>query len=271
MPALLSLIRLCRPTRMLDIRLLPATALFLGLILLLTPSAAAVSPGSEELKDTVQTLAAYGDRSTGTTGNQAAAELIMKQFQALGFQETGSHYFSVPVRTHGKSSMTLPLKNLTASIHPFIANAVSPGTIGASGLKGPLVYVGRGELTAFNDKPIEGAIILMELDSGKHWLHAANLGARALIYVDRRHTPKMYFEEAFELSPVRFPRFWMPLSRLRELFGRFEDTPGGLVAPEIRIVFRNRLAGSRRQKRLLPDSGNRAGIEGRASDHRSLL
>ncbi len=218
------------------------SALLTGLLLLLSPSwfpaaaaAAATSPSSGDLLQTIETLSAFGDRSTGSTGSEAAADFILKQFKALGFKETGTHYFSVPVRVHAKSALTLPFKNRTETLHPFTGNAVSPGTIPPTGLKGPLVYVGRGELKDFNDKPVEGAIILMELDSGKNWLHAANLGARALIYVDRGLTPKMFFEEAFEFSPIHFPRFWMPLEKLRALFGQFEDLPGGLLSPEITL------------------------------------
>ena len=58
----------------------------------------------------------------------------------------------------------------------------------------------------------------MELESGKNWLYAADLGAKALIYVDRGESPKILFEEKFELSPVQFPRFWVSRDRLQELF-----------------------------------------------------
>ena len=75
----------------------------------------------------------------------------------------------------------------------------------------------------------------MEIDSGKNWLHAANLGAKALIYVDRGPTGKTFFQDKTELSPIQFPRFWIPFSKARELFGGFETAPKGLVAGRARL------------------------------------
>ena len=150
----------------------------------------------------------------------------------------GSHGFSVPVIRHGGSSLVLPDRDLSRDIHPIQANAITPETISSDGLEGPLVYVGPGELRDFNGKEISGAVILMELDSGKNWLHAANLGAKALIYVDRGPTGKTFFQDKTELSPIQFPRFWIPFSMARELFGDFETAPKGLVAGRARLLSR---------------------------------
>ncbi|HSO19126.1 MAG TPA: M28 family peptidase, partial [Desulfosarcina sp.] len=114
-------------------------------------------------------------------------------------------------------------------------NAITPGTIAEPGLTGPLIYAGTGRLKELNGKPIEGAVILMELDSGKNWLHAANLGARALIYVDRGQTRRFFFEDKEELSPIQFPRFWMPESEARRIFGEYENSAEGKVADEVRL------------------------------------
>ena len=75
----------------------------------------------------------------------------------------------------------------------------------------------------------------MELDSGKNWLHAANLGAKAVVYIDRGESPKQFFKEKFELSPLQFPRFWMSLAEAEKVFGDFENAPQGLVAAEAQL------------------------------------
>ena len=56
----------------------------------------------------------------------------------------------------------------------------------------------------FNGKQVSETIVLMEIDSGKNWLHAASLGAKALIYVDRGAKSKTFFDEKLELTPIRF-------------------------------------------------------------------
>ncbi|MGB5922222.1 MAG: FtsX-like permease family protein, partial [Syntrophobacteria bacterium] len=125
------------------------------------------------------------------------------------------------------------VKGHRAPIKPLRLNALSPQTTPDSGLKGPLYYVGSGQLHNFNGMKVEGSIILMELDSGKNWLNAATLGAKALIYVDRGPTTKWIFEDKHELTSVQFPRFWMPLSQARTLFASFEAAEGGLVVPGV--------------------------------------
>jgi hypothetical protein len=207
-----------------------------SLIPFLPMTAEARQAVSEDFTNTVNTLASYGDRSTGTSGSKAAAKFIKNRFSDLGLETVGSHWFSVPVIRHGGSSLVIPDKDLSWEIHPIQANAITPESISPEGLEGPLVYVGSGELRDFNDKEISGAIVLMEIDSGKNWLHAANLGVKALIYVDRGPTGKTFFQDKIELSPIQFPRFWIPFSKARELFGNFETAPKGLVAGRARLL-----------------------------------
>ncbi|MBW2192157.1 MAG: M28 family peptidase [Deltaproteobacteria bacterium] len=185
--------------------------------------------------ESIQALADLGDRSTGTPGHKAAAEYIKTTFSRLGFDSVGSHTFSVPVRMDRGSWIFLPERNQRIPIHPLRNNAISPETISPEGIKGPLVYAGSGELHDFNGKTVSGAVILMEFDSGSNWLHAASIGAKALIYIDRGNTPKSFYEEKYELSPIAFPRFHLPVDQARALFGAFETAKAGRVAVEIAL------------------------------------
>ena len=187
------------------------------------------------LMDDIRALSALEDRSTGTPGNKAAAEYIAKRFSDLGFKEIGVHRFSVPVLQHQNSTLFLTDQNLKIPLFPIQSNAISPGTIPPQGFSGPLVYAGSGNLADFNGKTLEGAIVLMELDSGKNWQNAANFGAKALIYVDRGPTTKTFFKEKIELSPIPFPRFWIPLQEAQALFGPFESAGNGQVAAAVHL------------------------------------
>ncbi len=186
--------------------------------------------------DTIETLASFGDRSTGTSGNVAAAEFIKKQLVRFGYDRVESFGFSVPVRQHKKSSAFIYDRQLSFSIYPMQANAISPGTISPGEIAGPLIYVGSGHLHEFNGKTIKGAVVLMELSSGKNWLNAANLGAKALIYVDRGPTQKAFFEDKFELTPVNFPRFWLPYSTATEMFGKFDAPSNSIIASSVTLT-----------------------------------
>jgi hypothetical protein len=196
---------------------------------------AAAEPGADPFAAALHALAAYGDRSTGTPGNAEAAEFIKNELERLAIGAVASQSFAVPVIRHGLSELAVPERGIRLPLPSFAGNAISPQAIDAPGLAGPLVYVGSGALGGLNGKRIEGAVLLMELDSGRHWLTAAGLGAKALIYVDRGESPRTWFEDKFELSPIHFPRFWMPVEDLRRSFGDFESAADGLVAEEVRL------------------------------------
>ncbi len=132
--------------------------------------------------------------------------------------------------------LILPERGIEVPIHPLKYNAITPEAIPPPGLDGPLVYAGHGRSTDLNGKDITGAVILMELTSGKSWQKIAGLGAKALIFVDRGPMSKSFFLEKTELSPVEFPIFWMPRSKVRELFGDYLSAPDGIVASKIRLT-----------------------------------
>lgn len=210
--------------------------MLLSVSLLSTPAAAGnpMTP-SNGFMGVISTLTSLGDRSTGTPGCEKAASYIRKAFSQMGFDQVGVHRFAVPVLRHGGSTLILPERGLEVRIQPIRSNAISPETIPPQGIEGPLIYVGVGELKDLSGKEVEDSIILMELDSGKNWLHAAMLGAKALIYVGRGPTPKTFFEEKIELTPIHFPRFHISLSKARDLFGSFEYLPKGRVASRVRL------------------------------------
>jgi hypothetical protein len=185
---------------------------------------------------TLEFLAGLEDRSTGTPGEAAAAKWVEKRFTELGLENIGRHRFSLPVLHEEKTTLTIPSEGHTVDIQPFRYNAITPQTIPDPGIAGPLVYVEQGKIGDFNGKPIRDSIILMDMDSGKNWLQAASLGAKALILVDRRTTPNMVFRDKEELSPIDFPIFYMAENRAREVFGDYENAPGGIVESLVQLV-----------------------------------
>ena len=171
-----------------------------------------------------------GDRSAGSAGSSQAAALIKKQFTDLGFETVGVQEYGLPIIRQGPSRLILPDNDIDIPLNPIRLNATSPISGPDKGIEGPLVYVGRGELSDFEGKTINRAIVMMEFDSGKNWVNAASLGAFGLIFIDRGKSPKAFFDEKMELTPLQFPCFWMPDIEARHLFGAFEDKAEGLIA-----------------------------------------
>jgi hypothetical protein len=204
----------------------PGVLIFLAVaVVALGTARGAVADDPGYFRQVVQTLASLGERCTGSPGAWKAARFIQGEFERLGFETRGSHRFSLPAITGGGSIITLVATGENHGIDPFLGNVISPPTIGPPGLTADLVYVGNGGIQAFNNKTIANACVLMDLDSGKNWLNALALGAKALIYLSPEETDRFLFEDKMELSPVRFPRFVMARSRAEKLFGDL-DTLG---------------------------------------------
>ncbi len=185
--------------------------LLLAVALLYFGAARVVASPADDFHRDIRFLASSGDRSVGSAGNRQAAVYILEALEASGFETVGRFRFNLPVRRHSAAALTFRDRDGRVSLHPLLANAVSPGTIPPEGITGPLIYAGSGRLDEFNGREVAGAIVLMEMNSGRNWLNAANLGARALIYLDRGETPRALFEDKRELTPVQFARLWAPI------------------------------------------------------------
>ncbi len=173
-------------------------------------------------REVVTGLAGLGDRSTGTEGCRVAADAVEAFFRSLGAGEVGRLSFRLPVMVHGRAAMTVPGAG-EAALDPLALNAFTPGAVPPDGLSGRLVHAGKGSLRDFDGKDPRGAIVLMDLDSGRNWQNAAQLGARAVVYVDDGGgaADRGLFADKFELTPVRFPRFLLPAGAARRLLGEY--------------------------------------------------
>ena len=159
---------------------------------------------------------------------------IRDRFEALGLESVGDFSFRVPVMVEGEGGARLEMGGgAQVGLNVFFGNAVTPPV--ADGLKGPLVWGGNGTYRAMNGRQVAGAVVLMELDSGKAWQNAAALGALAVIYLLPEDVDRFLFEDKFELTPVAFPRFFLDAARARDLFGERMARADGLLDEEVVI------------------------------------
>jgi len=192
------------------------------------------------LEEIISELSTYGDRSSGTAGSSRAADYVHDYLEDLGL-EPQNYYFQIPTRQVNRASITVDGQDI--EISPLMNNAVTPQTIDGE-LRGPLYWVGRGNLNDLDRKLVDQAILLMDFNSGSNWLTAASLGASAVIFVDSQKTvANSFFIEKEELSPIHFPSYWMTEEQARSIFGDFDKQTNGLVRDEIslssRIIWKN--------------------------------
>ncbi len=216
----------------------PLVVFLFVLVWIFSPAWAGENPetAGDRFFSDIKTLSSFKDRSTGTPGFESAAEFIKQSFIELELGDVGTHLFLVPTLLQNSSTLTLVSSGQTINVAPIRGNAITPQTIEAPGIKAPLIYAGKGELSELSGKKIKDTVVLMELASGKNWLNAASLGARALIYLDRGESAKSFFEDKLELSPIHFPRFLMSVEEAKAFFPSFENNPGNIIAENIRLV-----------------------------------
>lgn len=197
-------------------------ALLAALLAGLLSARVAAEPLPEAIR-TIAALSALEDRSTGTPGAARAAAYIFDQLKAMGYEDLGRQTYLTPMRVHRGSRISV--NGQDTAITPLQLNAITPNTVPPPGISGPLIYVGRGYPSEMDGKPVRGAIVLMDMDSGRNWRTAAALGAKALIYVDFDPSMKGRFEDKHELTPLNFPRFFMTGSEAERLVPGFRNTP----------------------------------------------
>ncbi len=182
----------------------------------------------------VEGLAGLASRVTGSPGCALAADAVEAYFRGLGAGEIGRLEFRAPAVDHAPASLAVSGGG-QAALSPLAINAMTPPALPPEGLAGPVVWAGAGEYGDFNGKNPAGAIVLMDLRSGRNWQAAAQLGAKALVYVDTVENGASadagLFKDKFELTPVVFPRFLLPAAAARELFGDFTALTGDPAGP----------------------------------------
>lgn len=161
----------------------------------------------DRLASRIEQFAALGSRVSGYPGNEQAAELILDHFEELGL-ETYVQEFDLP--TPLEKSASLAVNGVTYPVHGMWPNLVRTSAVPSEGITGPVIYVENGDLSDFNGKPVEGAIVLMDFNCGQNWLNVPLVGAAAVVLIEPETTTRGEAEMKWLRVPVDVPRMWLP-------------------------------------------------------------
>jgi len=174
----------------------------------------------------IEELSSIPDRTPGSEGAREAASIVLKRLEDITSQlpgtKSGRQTFRVG-RVH-RGGATISLEGAEAVYRPkqLTSNALAPGAIPPPGYSGPALYAGMGTLSEFTGLDAEGAVVVMELASGKNWNNAAMLGARAIIFVGPGRdiqNARSLFSIKYEPTPVDLPFLWLPEDQAEALLG----------------------------------------------------
>lgn len=159
------------------------------------------------LEEHVGQLTQKTHRLAGSESNRAAAAYLQQQLRGAGVQNVLDLDFDVVplVEPHAVASLTWG-DDASAELHHVRPNVVVPVSV-AEPIRGPLIYVGRGDLAAYTGRAINGAVVAMEYDSHENWERAFARGAAAVVFLGSgeetagpaKHAP----------VPMNLPRFYV--------------------------------------------------------------
>lgn len=173
----------------------------------------------DRIRRTIQVLSSLKSRVPGYPGHGQAFEFTRDAFQRLGYAVLVDTFeVTVPI-DHG-GSLTDVATGESTPVYSFWPNHVQPPTLPEGGITGPLFYGGRGTLKELNGKIIDGAIALLDFGSGKDYLNACMLGAKAVIFFDNGDVTRHQAQDKILNVPADIPRYWIDRSAADRLLQR---------------------------------------------------
>ncbi len=174
---------------------------------------------ASRLQTDVNALTKFPSRAPGTPGNAQAAAYMQNRFAQIfgaGNVQVENYTVTAPVT----KSATLNGQR----VYPIYPNAVVPSTTPLDGISAPMIYAGQGLPQNFNGQKVEGAIVVLEFNSGLGWITAADLGARAIVFLEPEQTATQTrgpgtqtapssrgeAERKFASLPIEVPRYYAP-------------------------------------------------------------
>lgn len=171
--------------------------------------AATIDPAA--LRRDINALSTHGSRVVGYPGERFAADYVKREMTALlGANRVTEQTFDATVPMD--RGATLSANGKTYKLFALWPNLVRTSKLPPEGLTGPLIYAGNGALSAFNGKQVEGAIVLVDFNSGLEWLNAPRLGAKAVVFIEPDRTMRGEAENKFVSIPLTIPRFYIKKS-----------------------------------------------------------
>ena len=175
----------------------------------------------DEVLKLAMEIASQGPRAPGYPGYERVFEMIVNEAKRLNLTvEIQNFTMLAPVETESFVEVLEPVEVKFKAYSLWPHGGIEAGSGVFDGLA---IYVGKGKLDEFNDKPVNGSIVLMDYEgSGKNWLNALRFGAKAVVYLGTNTAEWEALTKFDPLIPMPFMRLYLTLdnaSRLRDLMG----------------------------------------------------
>lgn len=181
-------------------------------------------------------FAGLGSRVAGYPGADLAKEYIQTSFAEIGLSDVSAQEYDVSIPIDEGLGRLQVIGGPELSIYGIWPNLVKTSTIPDGGLRAPLIDGGNGELSELDGLEVEGAVVLMDFNSGDRWVQIANLGALGVVFIEPDSTVYLEAEKKFLTMPLDLPRFW--ISKADGMVLRERLASAGEITTEIELDFR---------------------------------
>jgi len=169
----------------------------------------------EDIENLIRTFTSFPRKSPtksrvpGYGGAAEAKDFIVGYFKQLGL-EPKVDQFRVPVPVEkGQSRLIIDKTGEKINIYCVWPNKVKTSTTGRKGIRGHLVYGGKGRYEDYDGKEMEGSIVLMDFGCWQDYLNARMLGAKAIIFFDNGDVDMAQAAEKYITVPADIPRYYV--------------------------------------------------------------
>lgn len=121
-------------------------------------------------------------RLAGTPEGRAAGEWIAQRLRALDVQV---FELDLPIWQQRTEQCFIEVGGARTPAHALRPNVVVPPSVPGNGLRARTLYAGNGELGDYGTRDVDGAIVVLDYDSGTGWERAFALGAAAVVFRGR--------------------------------------------------------------------------------------
>ena len=158
---------------------------------------------AEGAKKHIKYLSSLPSRMDGYPGNKMAADYIAETFRQYGLTVVREPFnVTVPIDRGSFLEVSTAETSFRLEAKALWPNLVETCRTPKEGLRGELVYVGKGSLDEIEGMNLTGKIALMEFDSGENWWkNVVYLGARGIIFIE----PLEYKHSEASLKYVNVP------------------------------------------------------------------
>jgi len=169
-------------------------------------SGAVASVNVTQIRQYASALSSFGTRVTGYAGNIQAAKYIEGVLKEDGITVVNQSFTSAePIDTG--SWVYLPSTGENLTVYALWPNGPVPGYTPGY-VNAPLVYVGNGSLAEMDGKKINGSIVVEDFNSGSNWIYAAELGAKAIVFLAPNETTSLESRVKANPNPIYMPRVY---------------------------------------------------------------